>query len=157
MFKRRCKICKYFQKGYGQYRSSEKELFEKKCRENESLRELAKYLEYSCRLRVSYNLVRSHIKNCLPKDITTQRETLKEIQEANKSLKKRIKSFFFRGKTEAKVECKHNDTYSWFERGLVWTKCKGCQRILGTMDPQRRGQDSWRKAMIILEALRNEQ
>ena len=58
MQKRRCKICKYFSEGNGKYRISEKLLFEKKCRENESLRELAKFLDYSCRLKVSHNLVR---------------------------------------------------------------------------------------------------
>jgi hypothetical protein len=151
--KKRCKICKYFGKGYGRLRIAEKQIFEKKCYENVSFRELSKYLEYSCQLKVSHNLVRNHIKHCMPREVELQREAEKEIQKSKKSLKNRVKGFFFKSSEEVRLECKHHNTFSWFEFGQVWTKCTDCNEILGKCDPQEKSRNSREKTLILLEAL----
>lgn len=153
--KKRCKICKYFSEGHGKYRLSEKEIFEKKIRENVSLRELSKYLEYSCRLKVSHTLIRNHIKNCMSKDVQLQREAEDRVQKANRSIKKRVKNFFFRQDEQVSPGCKHLNTFNWFEQGQVWTRCKDCNEILGKNDPQEKSRNSREKNLIILEALHN--
>ncbi len=153
MVKKRCKICKYFSSGHGQYRQTEKAIFEHKLREGVSLRELSKYLEYSCRLKVSHNLIRNHIKNCMSKDVKAQRDAEKGRQKANKSLKNRVKSIFFRSTEDLKIECKHQFTESWFQDGKVWTRCKSCNEVLGCNDPQEKSRNSREKTLILLEAL----
>lgn len=152
---RRCKVCKYFSKGHGQYRTEEKRIFEHKIREGISLRELSRYLEYSVRLKVSHNSIRNHIKNCMPEDVQHQREANIEVQKRNSSLKSKVKKLFFRNEDEF-VECKHLSTLSWFQDGLVWTRCRQCKKILGKQEPQEKSRNSKEKTLILLEALLRE-
>ena len=155
MVKRKCKIGKFFSSGNGQYRQNEKAIFEHKIREGVSLRELSKYLEYSVRLKVSYNTIKNHIKNCMSKDVQLQREANIEVQKRNSSLKSKVKKLFFRNEDEF-VECKHLSTLSWFQDGLVWTRCRQCKKILGKQEPQEKSRNSKEKTLILLEALLRE-
>lgn len=152
MKKRRCKICKFFETGHGQYRNTEKAIFDHKIRENVSLRELSKYLEYSCRLKVSHNSIKNHIQHCMPEAVQLQRSAEMDVKKKNSGLKTKIKSLFFRPKEEF-PECNHLHTEIWFQDGLVWTKCRHCKKVLGKHDPQQKTRNSKEKNLILLEAL----
>ena len=159
MVKRRCKICKYFSEGHGQYRTSEKAIFEHKIREGNSLRELAKYLEYALRLKISHNLIRSHITNCVPEDVRLQREAEVRVQKENKSLTKKFKKFILRHTVDLQIsKCPHLNQGAFFDMDMevCRQRCKDCGEILtGSLDPNEAGRKRQRdmRNLVILEAL----
>lgn len=148
----RCKICRFWETK-ARFKLTEKTKFEQMAREGSSLKELSQYLEF-CGLKTSRETVRQHLKH-MDLDVRRQREAEKEIQKEKKGIGQKLRSFFHKNDLPFEVECKHEITESFFSIAdeRVYTKCKKCEKILGSADPQDKSRNHREKTLIILEAL----
>lgn len=149
-----CRICEFW-KTYP-YKVSERELFDKKCREGTSLRKLELLLE-AYGLKARKDLIRKYIKNCMNIEVSEQRRIEKELAKGKglRELGRKISGFFIKPKLELPKECSHNFTTSFqsFHDGNIYTKCLACGKVLGSFDPHSK-KTKKRNDLLILESLR---
>jgi len=133
MLKKGCRICEFFRKY--PYKVNEKELFEKKCREGVSLRNLELLLEaYGCQAKK--DLINRHIHECMGIE--------KGIQKEVKSVGKKLRNLFTKPEIPQTSECKHLRTRYSFDHnyssrtsdGLVWIVCLECGEVISKFDPE---------------------
>lgn len=152
-----CRICQYWRK-YS-YKVSEKELFEKKCRENVSLRKLELLLE-AYGLQAKKDLIRKHIKNCMNLEVSEQRRKEKQLakEKGLKSIGKKLTGFFIPKKEDPVVPnaCLHIQTRPAFDLSTekVYAKCLKCGKVLrGSANPHGKRKARY-KDRVVLESLR---
>jgi len=149
-----CRICEFW-KTYP-YKVSERELFNKKCREGTSLRKLELLLE-AFGLKARKDLISKHIRLCMNLEVSEQRRIEKELAR-EKSFGQKVKGFFIRPKEDPilPTECPHTNTENFFDLGSerVLTRCRKCGEILsGSFDPHKK-KTKKRNDLLILESLR---
>jgi len=153
---RGCRICRFFQKY--PYKLSEKELFEKKCREGTSLRKLELLLE-AYGLKAKKDLIAKHIKVCMNVQVAQQREIEKEIKKKGiRAVGQKLRQFFVKPELPKTLECEHLRTTQFFDMGReeVFIKCLDCGKILGSYDPEENERRMERdpRNVILYNALR---
>jgi len=113
-----CRICEYWTKF--PYKVSEKELFNKKCREGTSLRKLELLLE-AYGLKARKDLISKHIRLCMSLEVREQRGIERELSKEKglRGLGRKISGIFVRPE-EPKLpqKCPHTSTYI-----LLCNKC----------------------------------
>lgn len=154
---RGCRICQFWEKY--PYRVSERELFDKKCREGTSLRRLELLLE-AYGLKAKKDLIRKHIQTCMNAQAKEQREIEKSIKKDGiKAIHRKIKSFFVK-QEEPKWLCSHTLTEVFFSlpHERLFVRCKVCGELLtpygiDAEDLEKRQQNDPRN-LVILKSLR---
>lgn len=152
--KNSCKICRFWEKF--PYRVSERELFNKKCREGTSLRKLELLLE-AYGLKAHKDLISKHMRVCMHVDVSTQRQIEKGLKKG-KNIGQKLRGFFIPSKEEPMVAeaCSHEVTIPVFDLNTerVFSKCRSCGKILrGSVDPHNRRRNRDRN-LVVINALR---
>jgi len=171
-----CRICEYWKKY--PYKVSEKELFNKKCREGTSLRKLELLLE-AFGLKARKDLIRKHISVCMDIQVSQQRAEEKgkhisvcmDIQVSQqraeekgikrgdlKSIGRKLNNFFIRPKEEPQIPkaCSHEVTEPFFDLSSerVHVRCRQCGKVLsGSVDPHTKKKRD-RRDLIVCGSLR---
>jgi transposase-like protein len=147
------KIKRFFRDGAGKYQQDVLRTFHAKIGSGASLRELAKFLDYSCQLKVSHSTVARYIKEIQP-ELREQRQVEKLADKAKKILSK-----ISLKKEKVEEPCNHPQhalrSYWNLGKECTETKCTICGKVFTSFNPSSRSSRTRYKEQLILEALQS--